>query len=102
MQNKMKQILKILTIALLIGLNSCCDILCERQKHAELIIEKVESFKKENERLPENLKDIGLEYQEHLSFYKKILDDEYEVWYGTHLGVSKIYNSKTKTWREEG
>lgn len=99
----MRQIIYILTVGFLFGLNSCCDILCERQKHADLIIKQVEEFKLENGRLPEDVTETGLDdKQMHLSFYTKISDSEYEVWYGTELGVSKIYNSKTKTWREEG
>lgn len=99
----MKRLFQIFTITLFLGITSCCDIICERQKYAELIIEMVEDFKKENERLPENVKEIGLDdKQMHLSFYSKIDSTEYEVWYGTDLGSSKIYNSLTKTWREEG
>lgn len=99
----MKRQIHILTIALLIGTTSCCDIICERQKYAEHIIEKVEKFKQDNGRLPENVIEIGLDNKQmHLSFYTKIDSSEYEVWYGTDLGVSKIYNSKTNIWREEG
>jgi hypothetical protein len=84
-------------------MSSCCDIICERQKHAELIIGKVERFKQETGRLPENVKEIGLDdKQMHLSFYTKIDLTEYEVWYGLDLGTSRIYNSKTKKWRKEG
>ena len=84
-------------------MTSCCDIICERQRHAELIIEKVEKFRQENGRLPENVTEIGLDdKQMHLSFYTKKDSVVYEVWYGLELGVSKIYNSKTKKWREEG
>ena len=98
----MKRLAQVIIIFILISTQSCCDIICERQKYAELIIEKVELYKKENNRLPNTLKDIGIEYREDMAFYGKISDDEYEVWYGTYLGVSKIYNSKTKSWREEG
>lgn len=97
----MKKIFLILTIFLF--LTSCCDILCERQKHAELIIEKVEKFRQETGRLPEKVTEVGIDdKQDSLSFYEKKSEDEYEVWYGLDLGTSKIYNSKTKKWREEG
>ncbi|WP_319500806.1 hypothetical protein [uncultured Draconibacterium sp.] len=97
----MKPLLIILTVFLLI--TSCCDIICERQRHAELIIEKVEEFRQENSRLPENVTEIGIDdSQMHLSYYTKKDSVVYEVWYGLDLGVSKIYNSKTKKWREEG
>jgi len=88
------------TLSFLIG---CCDLLCERQKHAELIIEKVEQFRIEKGELPERVTEVGIDdNQDHLSFYMKKSKDEYEVWYGLTLGSSKIYNSKTKKWREEG
>ncbi|KAF0202305.1 MAG: hypothetical protein FD170_2031 [Bacteroidetes bacterium] len=97
----MRQIAIILTIVLFIS--SCCNIICERQKHAELIIEKVERYSLETGRFPENVKEIGLDdRQMHLSFYTKIDSTEYEVWYGLNLGTSKIYNSKSKKWRREG
>jgi hypothetical protein len=99
----MKRLFKILTIVLLLGTNSCCDILCERQEHAELIIEKVEIFKIENGRLPNNVTEVGLDdKQMHLSFYQKTSDTNYMVWYGLGLGESKIYRSETKKWTEEG
>lgn len=100
-ERTMKKIFLILTIFLF--LTSCCDILCERQKHAELIIEKVEKFRQETGRLPEKVTEVGIDdKQDSLSFYEKKSKDEYEVWYGLDLGTSKIYNSKTKKWREEG
>lgn len=100
---KMRQIIQILTIVLVLVITSCCDIICERQKHADFIIEKVEKFKHETGRLPNNVTELGIDdKQMHLSFYTKIDSTEYEVWYGTDLGVSKIYNSKTREWREEG
>ena len=100
-ERHVKQILIILTT--LFFLNSCCDILCERQKHAEKIIEKVEIYKQETGELPESVTEIGInDNQDHLSFYIKKNEDEYEVWYGLDLGTSKIYNSKIRKWRKEG
>ena len=84
-------------------LSSCCGLLCERQKHAELIIEKVEAYRHENAKLPEKVTKVGIDdNQYHLSFYVKKSEYEYEIWYGLGLGTSRIYNSKTKKWREEG
>jgi hypothetical protein len=99
----MKQLFQILTIAVLFMTTSCCDILCERQEHAELIIEKVEKFKQENGRLPESVAEIGLDdTQMHLSFYQLTSDSTFIVWYGLGVGVSKVYKSKTNKWTEEG
>ena len=99
----MKLFSKILTVALFISSASCCDILCERQKHAELIIEKVEKFKDEQGRLPHDVTEIGLDdKQMHLSFYEQTSDTTYMVWYGLGVGDSKVYRSETKKWKEEG
>lgn len=97
----MRQIFIILSISLL--LISCCDIICKRQKHAELIIQRVEIFRQKTGRLPERVTEVSIDdNQDSLSFYQKINDDEYEVWYGLSVGTSKVYNSKTKEWKEEG
>ncbi|MFN8309779.1 MAG: hypothetical protein U0T73_07440 [Chitinophagales bacterium] len=97
----MKQGIIILTT--LFFLSSCCGLLCERQKHAELIIQRVEAYRHENGKLPENVTEVGMDdHQDHLSFYIKKNEYEYEIWYGLSLGTSRIYNSKTKKWREEG
>jgi len=56
--NKMKQGLIVFLVLCL--LSSCCDILCERQKHAEMIIEKVEAYRQETGELPEKLQNLAL------------------------------------------
>jgi hypothetical protein len=97
----MKKIIAILTI--LLTLNSCSDLLKQREEHARTIIENVEIYRQQNKRTPNELSEIGMDdNQDSLSFYIKKSGDEYEVWYGLGLGTSKIYNSKTKQWREEG
>ena len=93
----------IIVLTTLLLLTGCCDIVCKRQKHAETIIKKVETYRQETGKLPDNVTEIGInDNQMHLSFYIKKSVDEYEVWYGLDLGTSKIYNSKTKKWRKEG
>jgi hypothetical protein len=90
-------------LTILLFLSGCCDVLCERQKHAEVMIKKVEAYRQETGMLPEKVTEIGIDdNQDHLSFYIMKSEDEYEVWYGLGVGTSKIYNSKTKKWREEG
>ena len=99
----MKQPLYIFTIVLLFITTSCCDMLCERQEHGELVIEKVEKFRTENGRLPDNVTEIGLDDTKmHLSFYEKTSDTTYKVWYGLDLGNSMVYKSETDEWKEEG
>ena len=77
----MRQIIIILTT--LFFLSSCCDILCKRQNHAEMIIEKVEVYRKSKGKLPEKVTELGIDdKRDHLSYYKKKSEDEYEIWYG--------------------
>jgi hypothetical protein len=47
---KMKSTIKILTIILLIGIYSC-EFKNDRQEYAEMLIEKVETFKETNNQL---------------------------------------------------
>lgn len=68
-----------------------------------MTIEKIEIYRHKTGILPKNISEIGRDdNQEPVSFYIKKSEDEYEVWYGLELGTSKIYNSKTQKWREEG
>jgi hypothetical protein len=99
----MKRLVQILTIASLIGLYSCCDVLCERHDYAEMLIAKVEKFKKENNRLPKEVSEIGLkEWEDSPAFYRFTNDTSYVVWYGLAVGSSKVFRSTTKKWTEEG
>jgi len=98
----MKTRTKILTIILFFGLFSC-DFKNENQEYAEMLIEKVETFKKENNRLPKNVSEFGLtEFMDSPAFYQMENDSTYIVWYGLSVGESKIYRSSTKKWTKEG
>ncbi len=95
-------IIKILTLVLLFGLY-CCQFNNKQQEYAEMLIEKVETFKKENNRLPKDLSELGLiEKMDSPAFYQMETDSTYIVWYGLSVGESKVYRSSTKKWTEEG
>jgi hypothetical protein len=99
---KMKPIIKILTIVLLIGIYSC-EFKNDRQEYAEMLIEKVEKFKKTNNRLPKDVTELGLnEKMDSPAFYEMETDSTYIVWYGLSVGESKVFKSSTKKWTEEG
>jgi hypothetical protein len=67
------------------------------------VIMELDTFFKNNSKYPDSLEVLGIEETlEGLIFYKKISDQEYEIWFGTTLGNSMVYNSKTKKWHEEG
>ena len=98
----MKTTIKIFTIILFFGIFSC-DLKNENQEYAEMLIEKVETFEKKNNRLPKNVSEFGLnELMDSPAFYQLETDSTYIVWYGLSVGESKIYRSSTKKWTKEG
>src|SRR3989339_858536 len=67
------------------------------------IVLKVESFREENGRLPDNLRELGLsESEEGPLFYNKPKDGmNYTVSFpGSTLGESTYYDSKDKLWHD--
>ena len=100
---KMKSTIKTLTVTLIvIGLFSC-EFNNEKQDYADMLIEKVETFKKTNNRLPKDVSELGLtEQMDSPAFYQIESDSIYMVWYGLSVGESKVYRSSTKKWTKEG
>lgn len=87
---------------ILIGLSliGCQGPAAVRRGEAEKIIAKVEAFRTRHQRLPENLRAVGLEEREDSpAYYQKKSDAHYIVWYGEEVGESKIYDSQTGTWK---
>jgi|SRR5690606_10452801 len=81
---------------------SCCGTFCKRQEYAENLILKIEAFKIKEKRFPVDVSELGLSESENSpAFYQKMDETSFEVWYAVGF-ESKIYNSKTKKWREEG
>ena len=70
------------------------------RKASNEIIAKVEQFKKSTGRLPEALSDIGLKENDSCPCYCKTSNDSYIVWYGTTLGESDTFDSRTRNWSE--
>jgi hypothetical protein len=64
------------------------------------IVAKVEMFKKSTGHLPEALSDIGLKENNSCPCYCKTSNDSYTVWYGTTLGESDTFDSRTQRWSE--
>ena len=64
------------------------------------IVAKIEQFKKSRGRLPDRLSDIGINENESCPCYCKTSTDSYMVWYGTTLGESDTYDSRTTKWSE--
>jgi hypothetical protein len=90
-------LLLVLTLVLgvvVVGCNS------SKRKSSENVVAKVEQFRKSNGRLPNALSDIGTKEDESCPCYCKTGDDSYIVWYGTTLGDSDAYDSRTKKWSD--
>lgn len=78
---------------------SCNSRDYQLKKQGNVIIKKIENYRLINHKLPNGLKDIGIEETlEGPIYYNKIDSTKYIIWYGTTLGESIIYNSETKKW----
>lgn len=62
------------------------------------IASRVEAFRMSLKRLPETLEEVGIDDRDLKVFYRKIRADEYCVWFGTSVGESVMYSSRTKKW----
>lgn len=71
----------------------------QKYKIANKYIEKIEQFRQQNQRLPSSLEEIGeITSEKGPIYYQKLSETEYQIWFGTTVGESIIYNSKTKKW----
>lgn len=69
------------------------------KKEGAAIIEKIETFKANNSRLPDSLSEVGIKSTEKGPiYYRKTSDSSYEIWFGAELGESVTYNSQSKAW----
>ena len=98
-----KHAAKVLVLAALIlttlGI-SCSNTIRAKEAEGTRIIEKIEKFKVEKGRLPGSLMEIGIvESEEGPVYYKQLSDGHYQLWYGSALGESVIYDSDRKTWK---
>jgi hypothetical protein len=92
-----RPLLLVLTLMLAVAVVGCNS---SKRKVGDNVVARVEQFRKSNRRLPDALSDIGIKEDEGCPCYCKTGDDSYIVWYGTTLGESDTYNSRTKKWSE--
>ncbi|HEY9403186.1 MAG TPA: hypothetical protein VIQ24_10865 [Pyrinomonadaceae bacterium] len=65
-------------------------------REGDKIVARIESFKKEKQRLPESLSEVGVkEKEEGPIYYAKKSDTRYVLCFGMELGESVIYDSDT-------
>jgi hypothetical protein len=64
-------------------------------------ISLVENYRTTNGKYPKSLNDVGLKYDDMSGPVYYQLDEssnEYIIWFGTSIGSSVVYESKTKKW----
>ena len=72
-------------------------------KEGNIIVQKVEAFNKQHQRLPNSLEEIGIAIKSETDpplYYQKRDSLNYILWFGTSLGESKIYYSDSKKWED--
>jgi hypothetical protein len=100
MKNFISNITPLLALSLILA--SCVGDSREHllMREGDEIVKGIESFRKENQRLPESLSEIGVEEKEEGPiYYAKKSDMRYVVWFGMELGESVTYDSETRKWR---
>lgn len=72
-------------------------------REGNVIVLKIEQYRKTNNRLPNTLSDIGIKEKDEANpplFYVKRNSVHYTVSFGISLDESKIYYSDTKKWED--
>ena len=81
-----------------------CDTLIKRDliKEGNEVIAKIESFKKDNGRLPESLTELGIvETEGGPIFYKKVDSSRYTLYGMVHFDRTVNYDSETQKWEDK-
>lgn len=101
--------MKIVTSSIVGVYFSLCLLGCKGSRENTLMqqgnefVEKIEQYKKDNNRLPVSLSDIGITVKSESKppiYYEKRDSRHYTVSFGTTLGESKIYYSDSKKWED--
>jgi hypothetical protein len=68
-------------------------------RNGNAIITRVEAYRGAHGRLPDTLGEAGINDADNQIFYRKAEDNDYVIWFGTFLGESETYDSRTKEWQ---
>jgi len=69
------------------------------KKEGDSVRDKIEAYRSVHGALPPDLEAVGIpERMEGPIYYRREDDREYILWFGTTLGESVIYSSKTRQW----
>lgn len=98
-----KNLIQKLLVFLLIAGGCLITVSCssnEKITKGNEIVSKIENFRKEKNRLPNSLTEIGIEETESGPvYYRKESESKYILWFGKELGESVTYDSETKQWK---
>jgi hypothetical protein len=99
---RQKTTFSVLAAAVLSFAFCSCGLYSEdsRVKEGNELIAKIERFRSEKGRLPASLAELGIkEKEEGPLYYSKRGESDYVVWFGTTLGESVTYDSRSKKWQ---
>jgi hypothetical protein len=68
-------------------------------RRAGSTITRIEKYQRLHGRLPDTLREVGVDDADNQLFYMKIDEQHYTVWFPTTLGESEIYDSANRSWR---
>ncbi|MGQ2108042.1 hypothetical protein ACT4R0_09770 [Ornithobacterium rhinotracheale] len=72
------------------------------EKRGLFLIKKIETYKQIEHKLPNTLKDLGMEEPMNDGpYYEKIDSIYYKIYFNIGFDNSRVYYSKTKSWKDE-
>lgn len=101
---KLNFVFSLALVAVLSVMLCSCDTLSKRDtiKEGNAVIAKIESFKKDNGRLPESLAEVGIVVTEGGPFYTKKDSSRYILYAPWGFdSKSLVYDSATEKWEEK-
>lgn len=95
----MRQVIAPMALVLALLLPGCKGREQRLTEQGNALIERIDSFQKATHRLPESLRELGLEEKmEGPLYYQKMSAEHYIVYFGTTVGESMIYRSEKRAW----
>lgn len=91
----------VLIVSMQVVSNACTTLSSyDRRVEAERMVAAVEEYRRVNGRLPDSVEQLGLKERiEGPAYYRKLSEKRYQVWFGTSLGESMVYDSVDKKWQ---